>query len=279
MDKKPKEPLLSLMLAFICPGLGHVYCGYVQLGIIFLIAPLLIAAGLGWHVIQPDTKLYAWMWIPVVAGVIFSLYILIDSYRCANRYNKEHNLERKITGGKRALYIFGILICMFVIDLGTPIASYIRENVVQAFKIPSGAMQPTLIPKDRILADKSAYKDASPQRGDIVVFKYPEDPSRDFIKRVVGLPGESLEIREGKIYINGQMLSGSSKIAEIYYYNRGPNAQQGQAVDIPAGHYFVMGDNSQSSHDSRFWGFVPEENLIGKAYKIYYPFARSGAIE
>jgi len=169
-------------------------------------------------------------------------------------------------------------ISIMMAHIGKSSAS-LNKNIVQTFKIPSGAMTPTLIPKDRLLVDKSAYKNSVPKRGDIIVFKFPDDTARDFIKRVIGLPGESLEIREGKVLINGREQTDSNKISTINYYNKGPKALPGTAVNIPEGNYFVMGDNSQSSHDSRYWGFVPAENILGKAYKIYYPFARSGPIE
>ena len=281
---KPKEPLLSLMLSLIYPGLGQIYSGYVKRGLLFIILPLLIILGSGWYLVQPETKLYSWMLGGAIVAVIFGIYILIDSYLCAKRYNKEHNLERKITIGKRILYIVGILIFLFIVNLdefiAKPVAIYIRNNFVQAFKIPSGAMRPTLIESDRFLANKNIYKKENPKRGDIVVFIYPQDTSRNFVKRLAGLPGEQIEIREGRIIINGQDLdSSTSKLFNRYYYNRGEYGKESVAVTVPPDSYFVLGDNSESSHDSRYWGFVPAKNILGKAFKIYYPFDRSGSIE
>jgi len=166
------------------------------------------------------------------------------------------------------------------------LAMFIRAFFIQAFKIPSGSMRPTLIERDRLMVNKLRYGPkvpfsknkrlpglTKPQRGDVIVFIYPEDPSRDFIKRLVGLGGETLEIIEGDLYINDKIVE-DPLLKELYYYNRGDYGKEGQKITIPEGHYFTLGDNSGSSSDSRFWGFVPHENIIGRAEMIYWPFSR-----
>jgi signal peptidase I len=164
------------------------------------------------------------------------------------------------------------------------LAMFIRTFIVQAFKIPSGSMRPTLIEGDRILVNKFIYGAKIPftdlrlpglrklQRGDIVVFIYPKDTSRDFIKRLVALEKETVQIKHGKIYINGRVLE-DPKFAR-YYYNRGPYGEEGKEVFIPAGSFYVLGDNSSSSQDSRYWGFVSKKYLLGEAFLIYWPLHR-----
>ncbi len=150
------------------------------------------------------------------------------------------------------------------------LALFIRSFVVQAFRIPSGSMIPSLLIGDQILVDKVAYRFRKPARGEVVVFKYPRDESRDFIKRVIGLPGETLEVRNRVIYINGepikddayayhQMDEGFPAVGDYF----GP-------VDIPPNNYFVMGDNRENSQDSRFWGFLDENKIVGRAFIIYW---------
>jgi signal peptidase I len=151
------------------------------------------------------------------------------------------------------------------------LALIIRTFVVQAFKIPSGSMRETLIERDRILVNKFIYRFTDPQRGDIIVFRYPLEPKKDFVKRLIGLPGETVSIKDGDIYINGELAREPLKVREIYYYNKGVYAEDAKAVEIPADSYYVLGDNSASSRDSRYWGFVPKENLLGKAFLIYWP--------
>ena len=162
------------------------------------------------------------------------------------------------------------------------LAMIIRSFVIQAFKIPTGSMRPTLLEGDLILVNKFIYgakipftnlrlpKFRSPQRGDVVVFIYPENPKKDFIKRLVALEGETVEIKNGTIYIMDKPLL-DAVFNQRYYYNRGPFAQEGQKIVVSKDSLFVLGDNSASSQDSRYWGFVPRENILGKAILIYWP--------
>lgn len=162
------------------------------------------------------------------------------------------------------------------------LAMIIRTFVVQAFKIPTGSMRPTLIEGDIILVNKFIYGAkipftglqlpnlTQPKRGDVIVFIYPEDPKKDFIKRLVGLPGEAVEIKDGTVYINGSPLSGQT-FNMRYYYNRGQFGDENKKIIVPKDSFFVLGDNSASSADSRYWGFVPRSNLLGKAMIIYWP--------
>ena len=152
------------------------------------------------------------------------------------------------------------------------LALIVLTFIGRAFKIPSSSMVPTLRIGDRIFVNRFIYSFSEPGRGDLAVFVYPEDESRDFIKRIAGLPGERLEIREGGIYINGERVEAENPVSDFNYYNIG---QYGSGeIAIPEGSYYVLGDNSGNSADSRYWGFVPEENLKGKAFFIYWPAAR-----
>ncbi len=165
------------------------------------------------------------------------------------------------------------------------LALFIRTFIVQAFKIPTGSMRLTLIEGDRILVNKLCYGPkvpfsnlripgyGKPKRGDVVVFIYPEDPKRDFIKRLIAVGGETVELKNGDVYINGREVK-DFPIKNIYYYNRGDYGQVNQKIIVPADSYFVLGDNSGSSKDSRYWGFVPQNFLVGKAGMIYWPPAR-----
>lgn len=170
------------------------------------------------------------------------------------------------------------------------LAMVIRAFVVQAFKIPTGSMRMTLVEGDLILVNKFIYGAKVPftklrlpavklpERGDVVVFIYPEDNKKDFIKRLVGLPGESVEIKGGSIYINDKPAQ-EPVFNQIYYYNRGDFGAEGQKLIVPKDSYFVLGDNSASSKDSRYWGFVPKDNLLGEALIIYWPLHRIRVIK
>jgi len=150
----------------------------------------------------------------------------------------------------------------------------IRTFIMAPFKIPSGSMHPTLIEGDRILVNKFIYRFHPPRRGDIVVFRYPEDVKRPFIKRLAAVGGDTVEIRDGKILVNGAPLDSRSIYQSNHYYNQGAYGQEHQATHIPEGSFYVLGDNSASSHDSRFWGFVPKRLMIGEAICIFWPITR-----
>lgn len=150
------------------------------------------------------------------------------------------------------------------------LAMIIRAFVVQAFKIPTGSMNPTLIEGDRILVSKFIYNFRQPKRGEVIVFKYPEDPKLAFIKRLIAIGEENVEIKNGRIFINGQEVT-QKELASNFYYNRGDFGKVDQNVEVPEDSLFVLGDNSANSRDSRYWGFVPKQNLIGKALLIYWP--------
>jgi len=175
-------------------------------------------------------------------------------------------------------------ICVAVI-----LAFFVRTFVVQAFKIPSGSMEPNLLIGDHLLVNKfvsaptltaaeaAALPIASIQRGDVLVFKHPRMPERDLIKRTIGLPGETIELRDRRVYINGKPLDepyahflfddpadlGTSDVRR----NFGP-------LTIPADNYFMMGDNRDNSEDSRYWGTLPRDHIKGKALFLYMSFGQ-----
>lgn len=165
------------------------------------------------------------------------------------------------------------------------LALFIRTFVVQAFKIPSGSMIPTLLIGDHILVNKFCYGVKNPLDGttwfsledpkphDVIVFKYPVNPSQDFIKRVVGVSGDRIEIVEKKVYVNGAPFVEPGAVnveAETL-----PSVRDNMPpVVVPAGAVFVMGDNRDNSHDSRFWGFVDLKAIKGKAFILYWSWDR-----
>jgi signal peptidase I len=166
------------------------------------------------------------------------------------------------------------------------IAMVIRAFILQAYRIPSSSMEDTLLKGDHILATKFTYgltipfttekiwgADRIPQRGDIIIFTFPQNHAMDFVKRVIGLPGDTLEIRDKKVYINGKpYVTGTEKYTDPFSLSPGQGKVRDNSgsVVVSPGHVFVMGDNRDQSYDSRFWGQVPIENIKGKAFIIYF---------
>lgn len=150
------------------------------------------------------------------------------------------------------------------------LALAIRAFVVESFVVDGVSMEPVLHDGERLLVDKLTYRWRAPQRFDVVVFRYPLDPSRDFVKRVIGLPGETVEIREGRVYVDGRPL------AEPYVAERAPDFYP--PVTVPPGHVFVLGDNRPHSDDSRSGWTVPIRDIIGRAWFVYWPPAEIGLV-
>ena len=163
------------------------------------------------------------------------------------------------------------------------LALLIRTFVVQAFKIPSGSMIPTLLIGDHILVNKFLYGTQipftdkkilifrEPEKGDVIVFKYPENPTKDFIKRVIATEGDTIEEKNKVVYVNGE------PVTETYAYHYDSTMHSGSdprdtfgQIRVPKDKIFVMGDNRDHSYDSRFWGFVDEKEVKGKAFIIYW---------
>jgi signal peptidase I len=160
-----------------------------------------------------------------------------------------------------------------------PTKLYYRAHHAPAFTIPSGAMQPTLLVGDYVMVDKSAYRSRAPRRGDVVVFAYPPDERRDFIKRVVALPGEQVLIRGNQVYVNCTPLQ--EPYVKLDSSFRSPPGYCGYAygcepITVPHDSYFMMGDNRDNSQDSRYWGFVKREKLKGRAVTICWSWDSAG---
>ncbi len=177
-----------------------------------------------------------------------------------------------------------------IVLLAIVIAMFIRTFVIQAFKIPSGSMKDTLLIGDHLLVNKFIYgikipftdgktlvPVSEPERGDIIVFEYPENPDKDFIKRVVGVEGDIIQIKDKKVYVNGKLKNNEpyASYTDVHTYPAELNPRDNFGpVKVPEDGLFVMGDNRDNSHDSRFWGFVDLNDVKGEAFIIYWSWAR-----
>jgi signal peptidase I len=195
---------------------------------------------------------------------------------------KEEKKKREVSGFREIFELIAEVV-VFVF--------FVMTFVVQAFQIPTGSMEPTLLIGDFLLVNKVVYDNTNSwldekilpkrniKRHDIVVFKYPEELYRDFVKRVVALEGEKLEIKDKQVYINGEPISEPYKVhidsqirsKENYYYNDTIRDNYGPVV-VPPGHCFVMGDNRDNSQDSRYWGFLPLSYIKGRPWVIYFSY-------
>jgi len=161
------------------------------------------------------------------------------------------------------------------------LAVLIRTFIIGPYKIPTGSMRTTLIEGDRIFVDKISYRFHEAERGDVIVFKYPLDRKKDFVKRLIAFEDEVLKIRDGIVFIDGDPVDDVESISKNYYYNRSDwkFGKEGMEIEVPPENYFVLGDNSAHSSDSRNWGFVKKKDVIGRAVVKWWPPKRIGFIE
>jgi signal peptidase I len=261
MANKPRRPWIAVLLTLCLPGLGHLYYGKLKRGIFLL--------GIGQAVLVSAivSALFAigvfYVRFAVALGIAVIIFCIIDVIAIARR-NEEHDEPGK--SNRWPAYIGSIVVALWVVYACG--AVILAVFFVKAYKIPAGSMEPTLLIGDRLMVNTFIYKRMVPKRGDVVVFKYPVDPKIIFVKRLIGEPGERVEIIGRTVFINGTPLT------ENYVQFVDPQSIHSHLgpYHVPPGKYFVMGDNRDNSMDSRYWGYVPRNNLIGKPMFVYLSF-------
>lgn len=303
-----KNPWVSAFLSYIFPGLGQLYNKHIFKGIAFiLIFFLLYYKNSSLYLIKP----------------IFILYVIIDAFLSSNKINGEISSFSKPSKGLKIAIVLLILLESFSFSPIAQSTQLIEENVVQACNLPTSSMKNTLLPGDHIFVNKFIYRTNFPligmgfkkaeeiKRGDVIAFSVPRSAlspegkgkniQKDFLKRIVGLAGDKVEIKNKNVYINDNLLTepyayyetnvvqskmklfdSEKKYQESWEMGRFITLQVRDnfgPVKIPQNSYFVMGDNRDKSFDSRFWGPLSKENIKGKAIRIYYPLSRMGIIK
>jgi signal peptidase I len=291
-----RKPWIAATLALFCTGLGHWYCGRIVRGVALLLASLVFvpAAALAAWSSSPNVIL-ASMGLAVAAYMAVLLFAVVDAWRLAARIGENYTLRDYNHG-----LVYGALILIGV-TYPWGAAYIVRDRLLEAFLIPSASMAPTILPGDRVLVNKLEYRLREPHRFDVVVFRVPDNSGQRFIKRLIGLPGDQVEVKAGRVLINGQELpqqaaplppppGASGEVRWETHDGRihrllagdGDAAADLPPQTVPPHAYFVLGDNRDRSHDSRHFSFVPAADLVGEAQCIYYPamaWERLGALE
>ena len=255
---KQRQPFLAGLLALLGPfGLGQIYNGEARKGLMFWLIGVFFLLSI--RLIGAMDSLPGFV-VTFILGTGLFLFTLVDAVRTAKQ-------KREITlKWYNRWYLYVIVILAVMLFRG----DFIKSRIIgyEAFKIPAGSMIPTLRVGDYILVTRTYYESNSPQRGEIVVFSRPEDPDTNLVKRIIGLPGDVVELRGTQLFIN------SEPYPEAYARYVYGGIEQGSfgPVTVPGGHLFLLGDNRDNSRDSRFWSvpFLPIDRLKGKVLYIYF---------
>lgn len=257
---KKREPIAAFLLSLVTPGLGHIYNGQLKEGLSYLVGFLLVYLILS-SLLLKFYGLVCYLVIMVGLFLFISLDALLGAIKLRAIALKPYN--------KWYIYLAVFLLGSVVVR---PLLGWtIKNNIVRAYKIPSSGMEPTLLVGDHFIANPRIYKSEKPKRGDIVIFEVSKDPSKDFIKRVIGMEDEKVEVIDNKIYINDKLLDDPWGYFEDVGSTKGPPVLEtfGPVV-VPKNSLFVLGDNRNNSQDSRFFGFVNIKRVKGKPLYLYW---------
>jgi signal peptidase I len=262
---------LAGLLSYILPGLGQVYNGQPLKGLLFNFIFTLwggVVFTLTFYAVKQEMTgpKIALLFLSLCVSFLAQLLVIIESIRTARKIGSEYLLK---TYNKWFLYLF-IIIVTFLVDHS--VATAIKDNVIKPYKIPTNSMQPSLLAGDFILSNQIYFSTHNPERGDIIIFKYPVDEKTDFIKRIIGVPGDMVEIKDKHVWIN------NVKIHEPYVQHTDSTIlSQFESIRdnfgpfrVSTNSYFVLGDNRDNSLDSRHWGTVQRYLIKGKLSFIYF---------
>lgn len=260
MEKKKRKPIVAAILSSLAPGLGQLYNGQIIKGIIFLLSLILlpiIMFRIGLH------YSYYGLAIILLISMFFLLFIIGEAFFTAIK--KKEFIPKSYN--KWYIYLLIILLINSIVLVPT---NFLTNKVLgfSAYKMPTGSMEPTLRIGDYLVADLKYFKKNKLQRGDLVILQSPEDPAKIFIKRIIALEGEKIEIKSKQVYIDDIPFPEGYKVHldnKIY-----PGRDNFGPVIVPSDHCFVLGDNRDKSMDSRRWDSLPLRNIKGKPLYIYW---------
>lgn len=253
---KSRKPWLAGFLSLIATGLGQVYNGEWKKGVVYFLIES--AAAMGFIL---AFRHFGVMVAGIAILVVFNFYVVGEAVVSA-RSKREYVLQ---PCNRKWVYILLLSLNMV---LGITSDTILSTYFFQSYKISSGSMLPTYQLGDHFIVEKFGST-AEVNRGEVIVFEFPEDVSKDFVKRVIGMPGDTFEIKEKSVYINGQLVE--EPFVQHTKYTNEPIRDDFGPLSLGPDEYFVMGDNREASYDSRWWGPVKRDAILGRVMYIYFP--------
>ncbi|MBI3866231.1 MAG: signal peptidase I [Planctomycetia bacterium] len=263
------QPWIAVVLSLCCPGLGHIYCGKLPRGLVLFLVSLLVlpVAALVAGLISSTVALVGLI-VSFVVLLALWLFAIVDAWRMAARSQPAPRLDFQKP------LVYGLFVAAGVIS---PMLSavYVRQNLLEAFYIPSASMAPYLQNGDRILVNKARWRTRQLKRFDVVVFRAPDHPDRTYVKRLIGLPGDQVLVEGQAVTVNGQpvedMQTTPARRQPDEHNRKDSGGGPEMGVVVPPGMSYVLGDNRDNSNDSRNFGPVALGNILGIAEYVYIP--------
>lgn len=268
----PRDPRIAALLSLICPGLGQQYAGDIVRGVVLYSALIIISwlSAILFMIIGSRISI-ALFSVPVI-GFLFVAY---DAYRCAATQRKDYKLRWYNRTG-----VYGAVFVLLLVTVNPLMDLIVGSSIVRAYAVYSNSMSPSILKNDLLLVNKLAYKTSRPKRGDIALVVFDKNKKAnltkiiddELIRRVIAVPGETVEIRGKDVLVNGQKLQEPYAYYDTAVVAMGNSAEENKLgpVKVPDGQYFVLGDNRNYSIDSRLLGFIEEKRLAGKVTKVFW---------
>ena len=265
MANAPRKPWLAGLLTFISVGLGHFYTGEPKRGVVLFLVGLVLLIVATACLLVPSFSLSIFFvfWV----GSFYTAYCIVDVVKIVKQQGNEYELK------SFNKWYYYLLFWFCTTGVFHPLTDlFVRSSLVEPYKIPSASMLPTLLVGDHLLTDKFIYKRAEPERGEIIIFSNPRNPKQNYIKRIIAVGGDTVQIVNKRVYLNNRLLR------EDYVIYQHPNILPGSVsprdnfgpIRIPQGTVFVLGDNRDNADDSRYWGFVMAGEIKARAMSIYW---------
>ena len=263
---KPRVWWVAGLLSLVKVGLGQIYNGQLKKGLFYILFGYCYIS-LFYFVASHGLSLLTIFTMVAVAAVYY-IYAAADSIVVAKKLSNDYTPKNY-----NNIYLYIGVVILFAI-VNHVLNDYMKNNFIEAFKLPSASMEPTLLLGDHLIVDRSS-KARNPKSGDIVVFEYPKDPEKNFLKRVVAIGGDRVEMRDAILYVNGNAVSEPYLKQPDIDNSTKPSWSNYSEVVVPNNSYFVLGDNRDKSQDSRYFGFIEQVKIKGIAQSIYWSWDKT----